>query len=386
MPRRIGGFLLVLGLFGLLAGCGLRMFAQRDPWRAQAEEACLARHEIKPSAYVEPIRSIDGPGVCGMEHPFRFMAFAEGEVSLKSKVVLACPAASMVDRWLTEVVRPAARIYFGMELAGINAGAYSCRSMNNVPGAHISEHAFGNALDLMGIRLADGRDIGVERGWKGDPAEQDFFREIFIGACRYFTTVLAPGSDAHHYNHIHMDLARHYRGRRICKPLIKFAPRLPAEGQLISNAPAQSPVYKGGSVTKDAPDQEDNDPLGAEADETDVSMSHGGDEGSAHEGSKVPASPASSLAPLPPVARQEPVAPAPRYSTSGYSAAPATTTPQYQAQPRPAPAAPVYANAPPARPAYPSQPAYPAPQPNYAPTPPGPTDLRPPGMIGGGLY
>jgi hypothetical protein len=29
-----------------------------------------------------------------------------------------------------------------------------------------------------------------------------------------------------HYNHIHIDLARHSGGRRVCKPLIKFEPRL----------------------------------------------------------------------------------------------------------------------------------------------------------------
>ena len=65
------------------------------------------------------------------------------------------------------------------------------------------------------------------------PAEQEFLREAFVGACRYFTTVLGPGSDAFHYDHLHIDLARHDpRGeRRICKPILKFSPRIDPEQQ-----------------------------------------------------------------------------------------------------------------------------------------------------------
>ena len=71
----------------------------------------------------------------------------------------------------------------------------------------------------------------VVKGWRGDPADQEFLREVFVGACRYFTTVLAPGADPFHYDHIHIDLARHDpRGeRQICKPILKFTPRLDPE-------------------------------------------------------------------------------------------------------------------------------------------------------------
>ena len=70
--------------------------------------------------------------------------------------------------------------------------------------------------------------MSVVRGWKGDRAEQDFLREAFVGACRYFTTVLAPGSDSFHFDHLHLDLARHNpRGdRRVCRPALKFEARI----------------------------------------------------------------------------------------------------------------------------------------------------------------
>ena len=66
------------------------------------------------------------------------------------------------------------------------------------------------------------------RGWRGAPEEQEFLREVFVGACRYFNTVLGPGADMFHHDHFHLDLARHDpRGQRhVCKPILKFTPRL----------------------------------------------------------------------------------------------------------------------------------------------------------------
>jgi hypothetical protein len=86
----------------------------------------------------------------------------------------------------------------------------------------------------------------VEKGWKGAQEEQEFLREIFVGACQHFTTVLAPGSDIYHYNHFHLDLARHDpRGRRrVCKPLIKFEPRLDPNRTTDAPAPRPRPAIR----------------------------------------------------------------------------------------------------------------------------------------------
>lgn len=227
--RRGGVAFLVLALIGLaLVGCGRFGFEQREAWRTEAEESCLAQKHVVPSAYMSRISEIDGPGVCGVTYPFRVAAFAGGSVALSNKVTLACPIVPEIDGWLADTVQPAAALYLGSAVAELKAGTYSCRSRNHRAGAKISEHAFGNAIDVMSFRLADGRVITVEQGWKGAPAEQDFLREVFVGACRHFTTVLAPGSDVHHYNHLHLDLAHHDpRGRRhYCRPIIKFTPRL----------------------------------------------------------------------------------------------------------------------------------------------------------------
>jgi hypothetical protein len=129
---------------------------------------------------------------------------------------------------------PAAYANYGSPVVEIkNFGTYNCRSRNNIPGARLSEHAFANAFDFAGVTLANGYTVTVRRGWMGSASDQTFLREITAGACGPFTTVLGPGSDAKHDDHLHLDLAHHNaRGTyRYCKP----HPNVP---------PPTAPVYE----------------------------------------------------------------------------------------------------------------------------------------------
>ena len=144
---------------------------------------------------------------------------AVGPVEIKPAATLACPIVSALDRWLADAVQPAARRWFGVPVAEIRQiSAYSCRGMNGQPGARISEHAFGNALDIASFILADGRKVTVKDGWRGTPEEQGFLRDVQGAACEQFTTVLAPGSNRFHYDHIHVDLMRRASGNTVCNP------------------------------------------------------------------------------------------------------------------------------------------------------------------------
>jgi hypothetical protein len=144
---------------------------------------------------------------------------AIGPVAVKPAATLACPIVSVLDHWISESVQPAALKWFGQPVVEIKQiSAYSCRGMNGDPNAHISEHAFGNAMDVAAFTLADGRKIVVETGWHGAPEEQGFLRDVQGAACQQFTTVLAPGSNKYHYNHIHVDLMRRATRRIICEP------------------------------------------------------------------------------------------------------------------------------------------------------------------------
>ena len=140
-------------------------------------------------------------------------------VAVSPPATLACPLVSELERWISSAVQPAAMHWFGAPVAEITQiSAYSCRGMNGNPRARISEHAFGNALDIAAFTLVDGRKITVKGGWNGLPEEQGFLRDVQGAACEQFTTVLAPGSSVYHYDHIHVDLMRRRDGHRACNP------------------------------------------------------------------------------------------------------------------------------------------------------------------------
>jgi Extensin-like protein C-terminus len=177
---------------------------------APPPERVEAPASVLPAPNYPPPRL--GPG------PMQPFAVA-GPVAVKPAATLACPIVSVLDHWLTETVQPAAQRWFGQRVVEIKQiSAYSCRGMNGNPSAHISEHAFGNALDIAAFTLADGRHVSVKDGWRGLPEEQGFLRDVEAGACQQFTTVLAPGSNVYHYDHIHVDLMRRASRRLICQP------------------------------------------------------------------------------------------------------------------------------------------------------------------------
>ncbi len=147
------------------------------------------------------------------------MMAAVGPATLTPAATLACPIVSALDHWVSEGVQPAAMRWFGAQVVEIKQiSAYSCRGMVGSGGSGISEHAFGNAIDIAAFTLADGRQITVQEGWRGTPEEQGFLHDVHLAACDNFTTVLAPGYNAAHYNHIHVDLMRRSSGDRSCRP------------------------------------------------------------------------------------------------------------------------------------------------------------------------
>jgi hypothetical protein len=79
----------------------------------------------------------------------------------------------------------------------------------------MSEHGFGNAIDVAAFTLESGRKVTVEQGYFGSRSESRFLSEVRSDACRDFNTVLGPGSDRHHHDHFHLDVAN--RQSKYCK-------------------------------------------------------------------------------------------------------------------------------------------------------------------------
>jgi hypothetical protein len=185
--------------------------------------------------------SVNGPGQCGASDIVRLekIVMPNGTlVVVAPSATLRCSMAAAVAQWVRSDLGPAAAD-LGSPLAAVtNHGSYECRSRNNAAGARISQHAHGNALDLGMIRLIDGvvidlaqrdlaqRELGQKDLAQKDLAQKDlaqksipqsFSQRIRDATCNRFKTVLGPGSDASHADHIHVDLAERARGYAMCQ-------------------------------------------------------------------------------------------------------------------------------------------------------------------------
>jgi len=123
---------------------------------------------------------------------------------------MTCSLADRFVTWVRQDVAPSARYYFGAGLARIETfGTYSCRGVNGVAGARLSEHAFSNAVDVSAFVLSDGRRVTVQYGWNGDDRRvREFLRAVHDAGCRRFNIGLGPDANAYHYNHMHFDMGR----------------------------------------------------------------------------------------------------------------------------------------------------------------------------------
>jgi len=155
------------------------------------------------SVSVEPVRQ----GTCGISTPTEVSALGSGAISLSEKAVVNCQLAETLATWMRDKVNPAARQYLGGNVDGIRvAASYSCRTRDNIPGAKMSEHAYGNAIDISAFEVSG--TGWVEVGHSKGIAAGRFLSAIRKSACGPFTTVLGPGTDSYHRDHFHLDLAR----------------------------------------------------------------------------------------------------------------------------------------------------------------------------------
>jgi hypothetical protein len=194
---------------------------------ASTPSACRTRLTVE-RAIAPSIASIDGPDECGSADLVRLEAVIlpnkGGRVDITPPAVLRCTMAEAIADWVRDDLTPLAELSFGSRPRAVQSyTGYNCRPRNNIPGAMTSEHGKGNALDVGGIKLSNGKTI--------DLADQNLAPEIRenlkASACHRFFTVLGPGSDAYHANHVHLDLRERRNGYRICQWEISTTVPLP---------------------------------------------------------------------------------------------------------------------------------------------------------------
>lgn len=132
--------------------------------------------------------------------------------------VVSCPMALTLSHYQTEVLEPLVESHFGTKLKKIvHAGTYACRIRRNnstavaaqtgsMKGGRLSEHAKGQAIDIMALELEDGTVISVKRDWRAGGAKGSFLHALAKQSCGPFNVVLTPNYDRFHQDHIHLDI------------------------------------------------------------------------------------------------------------------------------------------------------------------------------------
>lgn len=205
-----------------------------EPPVAAAPTSSACRLALTEEIAVAPsIPPIIGPGTCGGDDLVRLEAVllpGKGRVAVKPAAILRCAMASAVADWIRTDMAPMAS-GLGTSLTELdNFDSFECRGRNRVVGAKMSEHGLANALDVRSLKLANGQAIALtERS-----VPRDLRDKVLASVCGRFSTVLGPGSDGYHEDHIHLDLASRRSGYRICQwnvyeAMPAVAPLLPAE-------------------------------------------------------------------------------------------------------------------------------------------------------------
>ena len=195
--------------------------AKTGNWSRQAVEEARAKCEQKLKGLDVEFKvkdSIGRPKACGIAYPLSVSKIAG--VAVTPSATLNCEMVAALHGWIAQVVQPTARQEFNTRLTGLqNASSYACRLRNNSSSGKLSEHALGNALDIADFRFSNRMEASVGRGWSGSikglslASRGGFMKRTRSGACKYFNTVLGPGSDAHHKDHYHLDLMTLRPGR-----------------------------------------------------------------------------------------------------------------------------------------------------------------------------
>jgi hypothetical protein len=184
-------------------------------------------------AIAPSIPDIHGAGGCGGTDLVRLEAVVLPDkhlVAVKPPATLRCAMASAVADWIRTDMAPLAAKLGSVITDLDNFDSFECRSRNRVAGAPLSEHGRANALDVRALKLANGQSITLT----DRTVPRDLRESVLHSVCARFSTVLGPGSDWYHEEHIHLDLMARHNNYKICDwnvwdPLPQIAPLLPAE-------------------------------------------------------------------------------------------------------------------------------------------------------------
>ena len=209
MALRTSRLVIAAAALFAIAGCGGRendevARAANPTFQSADARICLSDLKAKSVRFAALPNQNFGGG-CRTIDTIKLMDFGLPSTNLGA---MTCPLAAGFAAWAKNAVLPASRQYLGSEVVRIETfGTYSCRNVNGGRSGKLSEHAFGNAVDVAAFVLKDGRRVSVLAGWHGKSDEREFLRRLHQSACKRFGTVLGPDYNNAHANHFHFDMA-----------------------------------------------------------------------------------------------------------------------------------------------------------------------------------
>lgn len=177
------------------------------------ELACRARLATLGATF-RTAEAVSDPIGCDVPYPLLVTGLGDG-VTIAPEALLNCQTAETLALFLRDEANPDAQAALGTPIATVNqVSAYVCRARNGTE--KLSEHAFGNAIDIAAFTLGDGRQVKVGAE-EPESAEKAFLDRVRAAACGPFKTVLGPGADADHSGHFHFDLQKRRNGSTFCQ-------------------------------------------------------------------------------------------------------------------------------------------------------------------------
>ncbi len=194
------------------ARCARAVFASRRAFSPASGRRRSGLGELKASHVEAEPASAPGasPNDCSIAAPVRITSIGlpgGAKLDLPAHPLLDCSFAIACAGFLRDLVAPLGEALLGSTVVALDTGpGYYCRSVDRVPGAKVSPHGKGIAIDVSAILLADRRRIAV--GHEASPQEALFMQTMRRAGCGWFTTILGPG-DPDHADHFHFDILRH---------------------------------------------------------------------------------------------------------------------------------------------------------------------------------
>jgi hypothetical protein len=188
----------------------------KEPGPAQAvaePDPCLA--QLKATGF--EVEAAEQPStsneLCRIDAPVRLKAVPVRSrpgsmIRLGDQPILACRFADRFGHWLGDLVAPVVAGSLNTELKNIRTGpGFECRNRNRAATGKLSAHAEGLAIDIASFELANGSTLRIKP--EGETPPNPALAALRTAACGWFTTILGPGSDTAHSDHLHVDVQQH---------------------------------------------------------------------------------------------------------------------------------------------------------------------------------